>query len=68
MYDTILGGSSQEKEAKIFKIILRDYEKASHQRINIQKNRIFFLNTLIYKQTKIAKSFGCKIGHSQPNT
>lgn len=61
MYDTILVGIAQEREAKILKKVLRDYEKALHQRINIQKITIIFLNTPKGKQRKIARIFSCMI-------
>jgi len=59
--DIILVGIAQKREDKMFKKVLRDCEKASHQRINIQKTRIFFVNTPTSKQRKITNIFGCMI-------
>lgn len=50
------------KEAKIMKEILETYSRGMGQLINWDKSSIFFINTLVARQRKMAKILGCGVG------
>ena len=60
--DTIMGGEASIKEAKVMKGLLDVYIRGSGQLINWAKSSIFFINTPIDRQRKIARIFGCGVG------
>ncbi|XP_057842846.2 uncharacterized protein LOC131052243 [Cryptomeria japonica] len=56
--DTILFGEATEKEAKVIKMLLNDYEKGSGQSMNKEKSMIYFFNTNERMQCKIGEIMG----------
>lgn len=60
--DTILIGKATKQEAKKYKQILSTYEKASHQRIDTSKTKLFGLNLFDKKTKQLARIFSCQIG------
>ena len=60
--DTILGGEASIWEARTFKCILNSYTRGTSQAINLDKSSVFFLNTPLERQRKIARILGCGIG------
>lgn len=59
--DTILMGYSLVKEADAFKTALNSYALATGQQVNWDKLAMYFLNTPVIRQQKIAKIIGCKV-------
>jgi len=59
--DTICIGKYKRNEALQFKKILNMYEKASHEKTNLQKTKIYFLNYFEVSKKSITKIWGCKI-------
>ena len=60
--DTIFMGKSEVKEARSLKQAINLYSSASGQLVNWSKSVVFFINTPIHMQNKIAKILGCSIG------
>lgn len=60
--DTILLGVNSREEAKKIEIIINNYTKASGQKINPEKSKIFFLNTPIEEENFIFHYLGYKKG------
>ena len=60
--DTILGGEVSVWEARTFKRILNSYTRGTGQAINLDKSSVFFLNTPLERQRKIARILGYDIG------
>ena len=54
----ILGGEALVREARTFKIILNSYTRGTRQAINLDKSSVFFLNTPLERQRKIARIMG----------
>lgn len=57
-----MGGEASIREARVWKEILK-YSRGSGQFINWDKSRIFFVNTPMERQNKIAKILGCGLGN-----
>ena len=51
--DTILLGKAKDNEAIKFKQILFMYERASHQKVNIQKTKLYVLNSSMRNKKKL---------------
>lgn len=60
--DTIFMGKYEVREARNLKQAINFYSSASGQLVNWNKSVVFFLNTPILRQHKIAKILGCSIG------
>ena len=60
--DTILAGISTLEEADHMQHILETYTKASGQMINVEKSKIFFLNTDKEIEDQICHKLGFKKG------
>lgn len=54
----ILFGEVSVKEEDIIKSTLNQYEKVLGQKINLEKSKIFFLNTNLYWQRRITNILG----------
>lgn len=54
-------GYSSVREAEAFKTALNSYALATGQQVNWDKSTIYFMNTLVLRQQKIAKIIGCKV-------
>jgi len=59
--DTIFIGRVERGEAIQFKKVLNIYEKASYQKINFQKNKLYLLKCYEISKKRIIKVWGCKI-------
>lgn len=59
--DIILAREVKIMEAKNFKGIQEDYEKAFGKKVNYEKTIIYFLNTPVDRQNFIAQIFQCQI-------
>ena len=55
-------GKSEVREARNVKHAINCYSAASGQLVNWSKSAVFFLNTPLPRQLKIAKILGCSIG------
>lgn len=60
--DTIFLGKAEVREARNLKKALNLYSSASSQLINWTKSSLYFINTPVSRQSKIAKILGCSIG------
>lgn len=60
--DTFFMGKSEVKEARNLKQAINLYSSASGQLVKWNKSVVYFLNTPILRQHKIAKILGCSIG------
>ena len=59
--DTIFMGKAEMKEARNQKQAINLYSSASGQLVNWNKSVVYFINTPIQRQNKIAKILGCSI-------
>lgn len=62
MDDTILRGEALVREARNVKSILNTYSNATGKLFNLNKSLVFFFNTTVDRQRKIADILGCNVG------
>lgn len=62
MDDTILLYQAKESEAKIFKQVLTMYERASHQKVNMKKSKLYVLNALAREKKEISQDSCMQVG------
>ena len=60
--DTIFMGKAKVREARNLKKALSLYSYASGQLLNWSKSLLFFVNTIVSRQSKIDQILGCSIG------
>lgn len=58
--DNILIGQAKESEARKFKQFLSHYERDFHEKVYLQNNKLFVLNSSAKKKKKLAIIIGCQ--------